>query len=271
MWRVSLFRVCVCIFLRQQLSPRVIIYRFYAHFLSVSFLTFFLSFTQACIRARMCVCFCMCQFRIIFIWIRMISFGIPFMCSEMVDDMRSAPAPPGDNNNKLKSSKWSQCRLSGLFFRNKNGELSHIGAYITLWTVHTVNFKKEAALVQINQINVQVWALQHVLLFLSVAFPLARTALCFPHSFPQVSISIALWHVVICPFCVRNMIQTFLARARAFVRMRCRAHIHIIEMPNSRCHITKNVCSYFLGVFFWSFSCHTFALNRCLLSVTISY
>lgn len=74
-------------------------------------------------------------------------------------------------------------------------------------------------------------------------------ALCFPHSFLQVSISIALWHVVICPFCVRNMIQTFLARARAFVRMRCRAHIHIIEMPNSRCHITKNVCSYFLGVF----------------------
>lgn len=46
---------CVCIFLRQQLSPRVIIYRFYAHFLSVSFLTFFLSFTHACIRAYVCL------------------------------------------------------------------------------------------------------------------------------------------------------------------------------------------------------------------------
>lgn len=34
MWRVLLSRECVCIFLRQQLSPRVIIYRFYAHFLS---------------------------------------------------------------------------------------------------------------------------------------------------------------------------------------------------------------------------------------------
>lgn len=79
------------------------------------------------------------------------------------------------NNNKLKSSKWSQCRsfFSSLFL-NKNGELSHIGvSYIGLDCTHIVNFKKEAIFVQINQINVHVWAFVTCSHSLSLLFSLS--------------------------------------------------------------------------------------------------
>lgn len=166
--------------------------------------------------------------------------------------------------------------MSGLFFRNKNGELSHIGVCITLWTIHTVNFKKEAVFAA-NKSNKCSSMGVTACSFSICSFPSCAHRSLFPtFASSSVNFDCALACCNMSILCQKHD-PNISSCPCALVQMRWRAHfVHYRDAKQPLSHhkecvflLPQRVSSLFFGIFHvtrlhWTVVC-------CLLSVTISY